>query len=65
VGVTVALGEIAGKKHGGFSLMAFEIRAEVHTGPATDAKVPFMNVLQELFRSIDFHHGNLSLNFFK
>jgi hypothetical protein len=45
MGVAAALGEIAGKKHGGFSLMALEIRAEVYTGPATDAKVPFMNIL--------------------
>jgi len=60
VGVTAALGHVAGKEHGGFTSIAPEIRAEIHAGPTADAEVSFLNIPYKRFGSIDPCHGDPS-----
>jgi hypothetical protein len=54
--IAATLGNIAGKNSGGFSLIAFIIGAQIHTGAAADAQIMADDVFKQLLGSKNAHY---------
>jgi len=64
MGIATPLRKGTWKEHGRFTFMAFEIWAQVHTGPTPNTKVIINDVFQQFIRSKDWHHTKPSLPVF-